>query len=65
MKVPNFARIVKRDHRIYKEEEISQIMDYLSTPELPFGAITKISRDTGIPKQTLSDWRQQRLKTGN
>jgi hypothetical protein len=61
---PTFDRIVKRAHRIYKWREISPILDFLSSPVLPRGAITKVSSDTGIPVQTLSDWRKHRITEG-
>jgi hypothetical protein len=62
--VPVFKKIVKRPHRIYNHGEIAPILDYLSKPPLPLGAISKISGDTGIPKQTLSDWKKERTKPG-
>jgi hypothetical protein len=58
--VPRFKKIVKRPHRIYCHEDIDDILIYLSNPLLPLGALAQISRDTGIPIQTLSDWRKHR-----
>jgi hypothetical protein len=45
-------------------QEIDDVRDYLSQPELPPGAIAEISRDTGIPRQTLTDWHQKRIEEG-
>jgi hypothetical protein len=53
--IPHFARIVKPSHRHYRPAEIRPILEYLDQPVLPDGAIARISKDTGIPKQTLSD----------
>ena len=40
------------------------MLEYISKEVLPYGAIAKISKDTGIPKQTLSDWRRRRTSPG-
>jgi hypothetical protein len=58
--IPQFSRVVKRRHRIYTHVEIDPILDYLSLDVIPYGALTIISRDTGIPTSTLQDWRTQR-----
>jgi hypothetical protein len=58
--IPSFKRIVKRPHRHYRRSEIDPILNDLSHPILPRGAITRISKDTGIPKQTLSEWAHHR-----
>jgi hypothetical protein len=58
--IPSFPRLVKRDHRVYDNDTIAPILDYLSQEVLPWGYLPKISKDTGIPKQTLSDWRRHR-----
>jgi hypothetical protein len=39
----------------YTHKEIDDVLNYLTQPELPLGAIPQISRDTGIPCQTLRD----------
>ena len=58
--IPTFARVVKRSHRVYTHTEIDGVLDYISSPVIPRGALAKIERDTLIPKQTLSDWRRHR-----
>jgi hypothetical protein len=58
--LPHFAPIVERSHRHYRLAEILPILEYLDQPILPYGAITRMSKDTGIPKQTLSDGAHQR-----
>jgi hypothetical protein len=58
--IPTFRRIVKRQHHIYKHQEVDYIFEYLTTPTLERGAITKIARDTGIPEGTLCDWHRHR-----
>jgi hypothetical protein len=58
--IPCFRRVVGRDHRVYTHAEIDPILEYFTQPELPYGALTKISSDTGIPVQTLFDWRMKR-----
>jgi hypothetical protein len=47
--IPRFKWIAKRPHRISDRDEID--LDYLSTPDLPYGAIAQISRDTRIPNR--------------
>lgn len=59
--LPRFSRIVKRPHRVYDVAEIMPILEYLSNPVLPQGAIQQIFRDTGIPISTLSDWHSKRV----
>jgi hypothetical protein len=59
--IPRFPRIVKRAHRVCNPHDIHLILNYLSQPLFPIGSLTQISLDTGIPEQTLSDWRQKRL----
>jgi hypothetical protein len=63
--IPTFKRVVKRPHHIYKREEVEDILAYLSTSSLERGAIDKISRDTGIPNQTLHDWHRARVSDAN
>jgi hypothetical protein len=60
--IPTFQRVIKRPHRVYTHKEIDDVLNYLTQPELPRGAIPQISRDTGIPCQTLRDWHQQRTQ---
>jgi hypothetical protein len=50
-----FQRAIKRPHRAYTHKEIDDVLNYLTQPELPRGAIPQISRDTEIPCQTLRD----------
>jgi hypothetical protein len=57
-------RAIKRSHHIYNHREIDDVLEYLSQPEPPRGAIAEISRDTGIPRQTLTDWHQKRIEEG-
>jgi hypothetical protein len=59
--IPTFKRVIKRKHRIYTHEEINDLLAYLTSPDLPRGAITKICRDTGIPESTLRDWHAPRM----
>jgi hypothetical protein len=47
--VPTFKKIIKRQHTIYSHKEISPVLNYLIEPNLPRGALAKISRDIGIP----------------
>ena len=61
---PKFQRIENRKHSTYDHSEIEPILAFLTLPLIPHGAITKISRDTGIPQQTLSDWRGIRTTPG-
>jgi hypothetical protein len=62
--IPAFPRVIKRSHHVYTHREIDEGVYYLSQPELPRGAIAEMSRDTGIPSQTLMDWRQKRIEEG-
>jgi hypothetical protein len=62
--IPAFPWVIKRPHYIYTHPEIDNVLDYLSQPELPPGAIAEISRDPGIPRQTLMDWHQKRIEEG-
>jgi hypothetical protein len=63
--IPTFRCIVKRQHHIYKHQEVDNILEYLTTPTLERGAITKIARDTGIPEGTLLDWHRHRRVDNN
>jgi predicted RNA binding protein YcfA (HicA-like mRNA interferase family) len=54
--IPTFKRVIKCKHCIYTHEEIDDLIAYLTSADLPRGAITKICRDTGIPERTLRDW---------
>jgi hypothetical protein len=51
--------VIKRPHGVYTHKEINDVLNYLTQPELPRGAIPQISRDTGVPCQTLRDWHKQ------
>jgi hypothetical protein len=46
---------------MYERNVVETVMDLLSLPEIPYGSIASISRTTGIPDATLSDWRHHRL----
>jgi hypothetical protein len=59
--IPTFKRVIKRKHRIYTHAEIDDLHAYLTSPDLPRGAITKICRDTGIPESALRDWHASRM----
>jgi hypothetical protein len=59
--IPIFKRVIKQKHRIYTHREIDDLLAYLTPPDLPHGAITKICRDTGIPESTLPDWHASRM----
>jgi hypothetical protein len=58
--VRHFKRIVKRPHPYDRRSEIEPILDYLSEPILPCGSIRRISNETGIPRQTITDWSRLR-----
>jgi hypothetical protein len=60
LSIPLFPRIVKRQHRIYNHSEIDSILKFLTQAQIPWGSFSKISSDTGISVQTLSDWRKHR-----
>ena len=64
MLIPKFEKVTSRMHRSYDISEILPILQFLSHPSLPRGSITKISNDTGIPHQTLSDWHRIRSTPG-
>jgi hypothetical protein len=53
--IPHFRRVAKRVHRVYKYADIADILDYLSRSILPWGAISDISDQTGIPTHTLAE----------
>jgi hypothetical protein len=59
--ITTFKRVIKRKHRLYSHEEIDDLLAYLTSPDLPRGAITKICRDTEIPESTLRDWHASRM----
>jgi hypothetical protein len=58
--IPTFRRIMKRQHHIYKHQEVHDILECRPTPILERGAITKIARDTAIPEGTLYDSHRHR-----
>jgi hypothetical protein len=60
--IPTFQRVIKRPHRVYTHKEIDDVLNSLTQPELPRGAIPQISRDTGMPYQTPRDWHRQRIQ---
>jgi hypothetical protein len=53
--IPGWNRVIKCAHHMDAHREIDNVLEYLSQPELPRGAIAQISRDTGISCQTLRD----------
>ena len=64
--VPHFGLIApKGQHNVYRENDIISVLDYLTQPILPRRTINKMHKDTGIPQQVLSSWRQNRLLHGN
>jgi hypothetical protein len=60
--IPTFQRVVKRPHRVYTHKGIDHVLNYLTQPEFPRGAIPQVSRDTGIPCQIVHDWHKQRTQ---
>jgi hypothetical protein len=60
--IPTFQRVIKRPHRVYPHKEIDEVLNCLTQPELPRGAIPQMSRDTGIPCQTMRDWHKPRTQ---
>jgi hypothetical protein len=60
--IPTFQRVIKHPHRVHTHKEIDDVLNYLTQSEVPRGAIPQISRDTGIPTQTLSDWHKQQTQ---
>jgi hypothetical protein len=44
--IPTFQRVIKRPHRVDTHKEIDDVLNSLTLPELPRGAIPQISRDT-------------------
>jgi hypothetical protein len=59
---PAFQRVIKRPHRVYPHKQIDNVLNCLTQPELPRGPISQVSRDTGIPCQTLRDWHKQQIQ---
>jgi hypothetical protein len=59
--ISTFKRVIKRKHRIYTHAEIDDLLAYLTSPDLPRGAIAKICRDTGTLESTLRDWHASRM----
>ena len=62
--LPTFRRVVRRRHHVYTHREIDSVLYFVGQPRIPRGALAKIARDTGIPNQTLSDWRIHRIEPG-
>ena len=62
--LPELGKIVKRQHTVYQERDICPILDHLSSGGLKRGDISQISRETGIPHQTLADWAKIRTSPG-
>jgi hypothetical protein len=59
----NPAEAIVADRKVLKcvkNPQIQPILEYLCQPILPYGSIARISKDTGIPKQTLSEWSHHR-----
>jgi hypothetical protein len=57
-----FPRMIKRAHHVYTHREIDDVLEYLTQPELPRGAIPQIFRDMGLPRQTLQNWHGRRYQ---
>jgi hypothetical protein len=62
--IPAFHRVIKPAHHVYKDREIDEVLEYLSQVELPRGAISQISPDLQIPRQTLRAWHGQGSQKG-
>ena len=66
--LPVYHRLVKRPHGFYRslwdsdDPEVQQLFAELAQITLPFGRLTQISNETGIPYKTLQDWRSNLLK---
>jgi hypothetical protein len=60
--IPVFPQVVKAPHPTYTRAQISGILDCLSQSTIPSGAVSQISRDTGILQRTLASWRENRLR---
>jgi hypothetical protein len=60
--MPTFQRLFKRPHRVYPRKQTDDVLNHLTEPELPRGAIPQLSRDTGTPCQTLRGWQKQRTQ---
>ena len=66
--LPVYHRLVKRPHGFYRslwdsdDPEVQQLFAELADIRLPFGRLTQISDETGIPYKTLQDWRSHLLK---
>jgi hypothetical protein len=56
--LPEFDRLVTRDHRTYRPTLIEPVLEFLSRPILPDGSIAHISRATSSPQSTFSAWRK-------
>jgi hypothetical protein len=56
VQIPRFKRVVKRSHHTDAHDDTDPIVDSLSIPDLPSGAISQISCDMRIRQQTLSEW---------
>jgi hypothetical protein len=60
--IPTFPQVIKRAHHVYTHRSIDDVLEYLTRPELPRGAIPQIPHDTRIPRQTLRDWHDCRCR---
>jgi hypothetical protein len=54
--------VIKRRHRVYPHKQIHDVFNCLTQSELRRGAIPQVSRNTGVPCQTLRDWHKQRTQ---
>jgi hypothetical protein len=64
--IPDFERIVGRPHHVYTQTQIQPILSrFAEHPTLTRGTLSQISRDTGIPRQTLRDWHMKLQEPGN
>jgi hypothetical protein len=63
--IPTFRQVVKREHHIYRDADIGDILDYVHQPDLERGAIAKIPRDPGIPGPTFRDWHRRKIAGEN
>ena len=53
-------KIKMNPHQVYRQANIGAVLAAISEPHLPRGELARISRETGIPSSTLSDWRRIR-----
>ena len=59
----SLPRIAKRPHTSYAQSsELEDVIFALSSEWIPYGYLSQVHMTTGIPLQTLSDWRQRLVK---